>query len=185
MQFSFTVISFDLQMLEVLWLAVWKTMWSTPKSVNDLKIARGLFDKLDILGYHPFIIPDSICPDRSTYSYNDGIPSNWGMKIFSVPTLTEPAVNQTNNRTADNTLFMGTASNLFVNMVGFLLASFNAAIKFTLAIKLASSANKTCTAHVITPCKGTQDRFGFYISSRGFWIPGTGFQCLSVELGSV
>lgn len=92
---------------------------------------------MDVLGYHPFIIPDAICPDLSTYSYNDGIPSKWGMKIFSVPTLAEPAVNQANNRTADNTLFMGTASNLFVNMVGFLLASFNTVIKFTLATKLA------------------------------------------------
>ena len=81
------------------------------------------------------------------------------MKIFSVPALAEPAVNQTNNRTADNTLFMGTASNLFVNMVGFLLASFNAAIKFTLAIKLASSANKTCTAHVITGQTGLDSTF--------------------------
>ena len=105
------------------------------------------------------------------------------MKIFSVPTLAEPAVSQANNRTADNTLFMGTASNLFVNMVGFLLASFNTVIKFTLATNLASSANKTYTAHVITPCKGLQDSVRFYFSSRGFWIPGTGLQCLSVELG--
>ena len=158
-------------MHEVLWLAFWKIMWSTPKSDNDLKIARILFHKLGILGYHPFIIPEAIFPGLSTYSYNDGIPSNGGMKIFSVPTLTEPAVNQTNNRTADNTpWFMGTASNLFVNIVGFLLASFNAAIKFTLAIKLASSANKISTAHVITPCKGTQDSVGFYFASRDILI---------------
>lgn len=95
-------------MQEVLWLAFWKTMWSTPKSDNDLKIAWGLFHKLDILGYHPFTIPDAVCPDLSTYSYNDGIPSNWGMKIFSVP----------NNRTADKPYsWVTTWWQLFFNLI--------------------------------------------------------------------
>ena len=33
------------------------------------------------------------------------------------------------------------------------------------------------------PCKGIQDSLGFCIVCRGFGIPGTGFQSLSVELG--
>ena len=36
----------------------------------------------------------------------------------------------------------------------------------------------------LTPCKGIQDSLGFWISRRGFRIPVTGFQYLSVELGS-
>ena len=35
----------------------------------------------------------------------------------------------------------------------------------------------------LTPCKGIQDSLGFWIPHRGFRIPGTGFQSLSVELG--
>ena len=35
-----------------------------------------------------------------------------------------------------------------------------------------------------TPCKGIQDSLGFCIPRRGFRIPATGFQFLSVELGS-
>ena len=34
-----------------------------------------------------------------------------------------------------------------------------------------------------TPYKGIQDSLGFWIPHRGFRIPGTGFQYLSVELG--
>ena len=40
-----------------------------------------------------------------------------------------------------------------------------------------------CSVH-LTPCKGIQDSLGFWISRRGFRIPVTGFQYLSVELGS-
>ena len=35
----------------------------------------------------------------------------------------------------------------------------------------------------LTPCKGIQDSLGFWIPHRGFRIPGTGLQSLSVELG--
>ena len=35
----------------------------------------------------------------------------------------------------------------------------------------------------IAPYKGIQDSLGFWIPRRGFQIPGTGFQSLSVELG--
>ena len=38
---------------------------------------------------------------------------------------------------------------------------------------------KVCFA----PCKGIQDSVGFWIPRRGFRIPGTGFQSLSVEVG--
>ena len=34
-----------------------------------------------------------------------------------------------------------------------------------------------------TPCKGTQNSLGFWILRRGFRIPGTGLQSLSVKLG--
>ena len=36
---------------------------------------------------------------------------------------------------------------------------------------------------LIAPRKGIQDSLGFWIPRRGFLIPGTGFQYLSVELG--
>ena len=35
---------------------------------------------------------------------------------------------------------------------------------------------------VSAPCKGIQDSLGFWMSRRGFRIPGTGSQPLSVEL---
>ena len=35
----------------------------------------------------------------------------------------------------------------------------------------------------IAPCKGIQGSVGFWTPRRGFRIPGTGFQSLSVELG--
>ena len=40
------------------------------------------------------------------------------------------------------------------------------------------------TLHLFTSCEGIQDRLGFWIPPGGFLIPGTGFQSLSVELGS-
>ena len=35
----------------------------------------------------------------------------------------------------------------------------------------------------VAPCKGIQDSLGFWISHRGFRIPGSWFQYLSLELG--
>ena len=35
----------------------------------------------------------------------------------------------------------------------------------------------------LPPCKEVQDGFGLWIPRRGFRIPGTGFQSLSLELG--
>ena len=36
---------------------------------------------------------------------------------------------------------------------------------------------------MLTSCKGIQDSLGLWIPRCGFWIPGTGFQSLQVELG--
>ena len=59
--------------------------------------------------------------------------------------------------------------------------------KFTLQIPFPRlehfNSDVANTLHLFTSCEGIQDRLGFWIPRRGFQIPGTGFQSLSVELG--